>query len=149
MFENLEMFENEVLSPLSLFCGHYFGSNNKDANRDLIKCPIDEICTNKAVATVNLSTALLSREQTGLLLFLLLLTFIISSNAWGVHQLKGFNEINTWVSIFERGHGIKTHKSSKSKCPFLCYFRVIIPFKWRVALHKRIPIPWCAILTFR
>ena len=75
------MFENEVLTPLSLFCGHYFGSNNKDANRDLIKCPIDEICTNKAAATVNLSTALLSREQTGLLLFLLLLTFIISSNA--------------------------------------------------------------------
>ena len=75
------MFENEVLTPLSLFCGHYFGSNNKDANRDLIKCPIDELCTNKAVATVNLSTALLSREQTGLLLFLLLLTFIISSNA--------------------------------------------------------------------
>ena len=68
------MFHNEVLTPLPLCPGNCSWSQFKDAYRDLIKCPFNQICSSSPSAR--------SSKNTGLLLLISLMTFINTYNAW-------------------------------------------------------------------
>ena len=67
------MFHNEVLTPLPLCPGNCSWSQFKDAYRDLIKCPFNQICSSSPSAR--------SSKNTGLLLLISLMTFINTYNA--------------------------------------------------------------------